>query len=176
MIGLASPAQAYTFIGCKFDGTNPEIDIESYTLAGYTQPLENAVDAWNTENVPGHFDLSPGSASIEVKITQWSSIEDYWGSTPGADDCPYAKGTGNSHVYSNKVEMYLNDATMASLSGPQRRLVIIHELGHAYGLWHMPVGCGQTKAVMQQTATKWTCNWSGNAPWADDVDGVKARY
>jgi len=173
----AGDASAYVKTGCRYQYEN-DIDLQESVGNNYDTPVDNAVTDWNQSTNQMHIQKN-ADGNINLVVTDFTTNEDYWAIVPKTFDCPYAANPNPPHspYHSNEsMAVWLNKRTMDDLASYKQRLIITHEIGHALGLAHMPVGCNQTKAVMQQTETKWQCGWSGNAPWADDVNGVEAVY
>jgi len=163
-------AQAYAFLSCgRFGETS--VTYDTGIVLDYLPRIEAAIDAWNDKGsaVPGAIKPSSSTAGAHIFFYRISSSFSYWAATEG--DC-----NSNGNWKSGDVSIQLNDATMTALANGQRRRVIEHEIGHAYGLAHMPSGCSATHAVMVQGESKWNCGWTGVSPWADDVNGVAAIY
>lgn len=168
-VTTASPAEAYTRLGCKFSGTNPALKYHNAVgnPAFWTATVAGA-GRWNAVSVPGSFASTTGS-TYNILVTEKSFV----------DPTVYAATTGtcSSGLWSGNLTVF-TWATEGSgpLSATQKRMVATHELGHSYGLGHMTVtSCSGTKTVMVQGSLKWSCSW-GTEPWADDIAGVNAIY
>jgi hypothetical protein len=71
----------------------------------------------------------------------------------------------------------MDTSDTSGLSSYQLNLVVMHEFGHAQGLAHSSSTCSSSntnKKVMSQGTDKFSC--TGTAPWADDENGVNAKY
>jgi hypothetical protein len=126
----------------------------------YETAFAHAQSAWEATSAPGYFSLTSSSdPEINVKDTVYQ--EGSWAKTTWS--C-----SGGLYFYS-EVTIEFDTVDMVQLSAYERKIVAEHELGHAYGLWHMSAGCH----VMRQGSHKFTC---GSMPSSNDVDGVRARY
>lgn len=164
----APPASAYTLLGCKYPGSNPQI---TYSYGSMLQALKTAwgagQSAWDQiPNVPGNFLLDQSNPDPMINVRGASYSWGAWAVTSGS--C--SGGTW----YSNEVTIQFNQRTMGGLTAWQKQLVATHEGGHALGLNHMPDSCGSNKAVMQQHEGKFRCG--STPPWQDDINGINALY
>ena len=129
-----------------------------------------ARDNWNGTAVPGTivFDSANPDPSIEIVSGSYAS-ESFWAQTTGGCAGGGATWAGNEVTITN------NMTTIGGLTNQNLRWVAIHELGHAYGIDHVPTSCaGTTKNIMSQGAGKFAC--TGTPPFVDDQNGVIARY
>jgi hypothetical protein len=169
LVVTPNSASAYTLIGCKFGETS--VTYEYYWVGDYATPTANAIAAWNNKGsaVPGSITANTSASGAHIAFNRISSSLDHWA---------FMSSTCNSSGNWTNWDTYIeyNDVTMLTLTTGQRQRVIEHEIGHAYGLNHMPSGCGATHAVMVQGTSKWACSWTGTSPWTDDVNGVAHIY
>jgi hypothetical protein len=161
-----SPASSYTFSGCKYSGSSPAI---SYRYFSVSSTFQTAFDqgqyAWDVTPVPGYF-YPTSSSDPMINVYDASSYSGTWWALS-------SWGCSGGTYTSNETTVKMDAAEMSSLSAYQKKLVLIHELGHVYGLWHSGSGCSSSR-VMSQGTTKFSC--SGTAPWSNDQAGVIARY
>lgn len=174
-VAVPTVAHAYAFHGCRWGNTfgQPFTDNTAITYrfnsvgSNYVDAFNQAQYAWDTKPVPGYFTPTTSSPHIEVFDDQYSQS---W----------YALTTWvcNNGTYLILIDVEFNKRLMSSLSANKKALVAMHELGHTYGLAHVSNGCANQQigpAVMKPDAT--TGNpCGGSPPYADDVNGVNARY
>ena len=166
-----STADAWTHHGCKYSGSNPTIDYKFVNVTSRnTTAIETAQANWDGTSAPGYFrpDNAWRDSEVDIFDGNYSSTAWAWVSW----SCK------NNGVYtSNEVDLSINHNTTGSgsLTTGELAIVMVHELGHAYGLGHSSLTCSSPgPAVMRQGTGKFSC--SGTAPWTNDVDGVHARY
>lgn len=169
LVVSASPASAYAFECGKFLSSSPTISYRYYSMTStYQTAFGQAQSAWDATSSPGYFNYEPDNGDPMVEVRDGSYSWGAWAQTSW-QGCP----TG-LWAY-NEVYIAFNTRTMGGLTSSQKKLVAEHEAGHAYGLDHVSATCSSSsKAVMSQGETKFSC--SGTAPWADDVNGVNAKY
>ena len=109
-------ASAYTFHGCHFGQTS--VTYDWVWVGDYSTQVSNAVGDWNASPVPGSIQWNTSKAGDHIQFNRLSLIYSYWALTEPACSGVYPNGN---------VRITLNDATMASLSGLQKRRVIVHE-------------------------------------------------
>lgn len=164
-----APASAYTWTCGKFSGSDPLIRYKFTQVAGWGHTAVNgAAAAWNGKSVPGTFGETTGTPEIDIYDNAYGT--QWWAVTEGS--CSGGQWGGNHAAIS------INTQMMDSMTAYQQKLVMEHELGHAYGLDHVSMTCADDdalpKAVMEQGSGKFSC--SGAAPWDDDQDGVRNKY
>lgn len=166
----AAPAQAYNLWCGKFAGTSPPIGFQfANASVTFNDRFREAADNWNSKDVPGTL-VPDFSSDPEITVSSGSfASEDWWGLTS-------ASACGDPVWPGNEVTIKFNYTTVAAdgLTAGNIRRVAVHEIGHAYGLWHDSMTCTGDKKVMEQGFEKFGC--SGTPPWDDDQDGVRARY
>ncbi len=159
-------ANAYTFLCGRFAGSNPLIHYKFTQVAGWGQAAtNNASAAWNNTSAPGTFGGTTGS-DPEIDVYDNAYAATWWAQTEYVCSNGFWEG--------NEVQIFINTDTLGPLSDYATKLVMEHELGHAYGLNHQSMTCSGTRAVMEQGSEKFSC--LGTAPWLDDVNGVIAKY
>lgn len=163
----------YTFRGCKYDADS--IDPIQYRFfsvgSAYETAFKEAENAWDGTLSPGYFDEHSMSLDPEINVLDEDRIEEdtfAWAFTTGdPDDGPHCADDGTHK--GNEVSITFNTTIMDSVSAHKKKMVAIHELGHAYGLGHVITEC----RVMRSSEEIFTC---GTLPSDDDVDGVIALY
>lgn len=171
MLVTAAPSHAYAFRGCKWGGSFGSSSILKYHYSSVTSAWITAFNqgqyAWDTKSVPGSFGETTSSTSMNLLVRDYSMSSDAW----GLASSPCTGGT-----YSNNLTVDFNSS--ASLAAASKKLVVIHELGHAYGLGHVSNSCSDQHvgpAIMKSDATVLN-QCGGSPPYADDVNGVNALY
>ena len=162
---------AYAFTGCRFDPDS--IDPISYRFfsvgADYETAFKNAEKVWDRTTAPGYFSEHSYSFDPEINVTDDSLPYTWGGKLTGHCSIPAGSSFGN--YTGDEVEIQFNTRVMDSYTGHNKKLVALHEIGHAYGLDHVYSGCRLMRLRLDEY------NSCGVAmPSADDIAGVAAIY
>lgn len=167
----AAQADAWTHHGCKYKGTSPTIDYKFVNVSDRNETaIETAQANWDLTDSPGYF--RPDNFWRDSNI----DIFDGNFATNNAWAWVSLRCRNNGNYRSNEVDLTINESTTGAglLTEEELSIVVVHELGHAYGLDHTNLTCATGPSVMRQGQAKFAC--AGTAPWNDDVDGVNERY
>lgn len=172
MILSPQGADAWTRLGCKYDGSNPTIDYKFVNTNSRTETaIETAQANWDSTSAPGYFRPDNAFRDSEIDIFDGTfSSRSAWAWVSWTCD---SDGTFRS----NEVDLTRNFSTSGpgNLTVGELAIVMVHELGHTYGLGHSSYTCSSPgPAVMRQGRGKFGC--AGSAPWPDDVTGVSTIY
>lgn len=173
LVAAPVPAQAFLEWGCKYSGNNPTIRVAFLTSipSGLQFQVRQAMADWNATSVPGAFTENIAYAK-RVDTSAASYADPRWAWVSGG--CDAWAGGASKTWYGDQVDMVLNLSQIQGLNGQGKRIVTVHELGHAYGLWHVEMNCAQVPAVMDEGGEAFDC--PGTAPWPDDQSGVRWVY
>lgn len=166
-------ADAWAANGCKYAGTSPAITYGYSSLSTLWQnSFYSGQAAWDASSAPGYF-TTTASPFKNIWVRDYSSSQTWWGLATGGCD-----SGGGQIWYGPLVNIYFNNRTADGLSTTERKLVAIHELGHAYGLAHSSLGCGVSFEPVMRSDPTWVGDNCGhwNAPYSNDVYGVSIIY
>ena len=168
MVVMAEPAWADepAAQGCQYD--DDSIDPISYRFfsvgSDYETAFEDAEEAWDDTAAPGYFSEQSWSLDPEVNVIDGAySTATWWGRviyTCASD------GTFNG----NEVELEFNTHILDDEGSHEKKVIGIHELGHAYGIDDYT---GTSCHVMRNSESIFTC---GTMPSDHDVDAVDELY
>ena len=164
-------SSGYAFTGCRYDPDS--IDPISYRFFGvgseYQTAFRDAETVWDRTSASGYFSEHHTSLDPEINVTD-SSLPYTWGGKV-TGHCSKAAGATFGNYTGNEVELQFNTRVLDSYTSHNKKLVAMHEIGHAYGLDHVSSGCRLMRHRLDQY------NSCGVAmPSADDVAGVNAIY
>jgi hypothetical protein len=170
-VGVSPLAQAWVPWCGKFAGADPNITYKFFTSASaYVDAFNQAQYLWDVREVPGTFVTAAASDNDPmITVTSGSFAYGDWAKTYVPEPC-----SGQSVYVGNEVLVEMNTRTMSGLTASEKKYVMVHELGHAYGLWHQPMSCSQQPAIMEPGEEPFGC--AGDPPWLDDREGVRAIY
>ena len=169
VLSLAAKTEAayphYVFSGCKYDpSTIDPISYRFYSVhSDSEEAFKDAEEEWDATAAPGSFVEYSYSLDPEINVTDTARSDDFpaWYTYECNDNTGLYKG--------NEVNIDFNTNVINSYSANDKKIVAMHEIGHAYGLDHVSFGC----RLMRGTGIIYTCL---TEPIADDVDGVEALY
>ncbi|MCY4473956.1 MAG: matrixin family metalloprotease [Chloroflexi bacterium] len=167
--GSTSPA--YAFHGCRYDPNSIEpISYRFFSVGSdYETAFQEAEEEWDDTTAPGYFSEQPSSLDPEINVTD-DALMDQWAAVV-LIECVIPVGSTFGNYRGNEVELRFNTSEMDDLSVSDKILVAIHEIGHAYGLWHVSTGC----RLMRQNLNVYN-SCGSTMPTADDIAGVAAIY
>ena len=167
-------ANAYSYLSdeCHFD--TDSIDPITYRFHNVASSVETAfergVGDWNNTNAPGYFEEAAWT-SFDPEI----DVEDGYYSKDVYAEMPY-RCSGDDTYRGNEVDIRYN--IRFNLNSTEKRAVLAHELGHAYGLGHVSTGCHIMTVEHDANGDEigFLLSCSGDRPSSDDVNGVKSIY
>ncbi len=164
LLAVSGQVYAYDFGNCQYD--DDVIDPITYTYNNvgdtYRNAFDGGADNWNDTSAPGEFDHEQSASSPEIVVrARWYSLA--W--------TAYTSGFCDDGLWRyDKVTVELNTFYMDWYSASKKEKVVVHELGHAYGLAHVFAGCVAMRETVGQIEN---CD---PLPAADDINGVVALY
>jgi hypothetical protein len=127
-----SQADAWTHHGCKYSGSNPTIDYKFVNVTSRNRTaIESAQRSWDLTSSPGYFRPDNVFRDSEIDIYDGNYVSTAWAWV--SYSCQ-----SNGIYSSNEVDLFINHNTTGSgdLTTGELAIVMVHELGHAYGLGH----------------------------------------
>ena len=155
----------YRLHGCKYspNSINP-IQYRFFSVgSAYERAFKQAEAAWDATSAPGYFEEHSTSWDPEINVTDERRRDSLWAEMTA--ECYSTTGL----YLGNEVGIEFNTRIMDGLTAHKKKVIAMHEIGHAYGLDELYEGC----RVMRQSYQIFTCL---TAPTADDVAGVTALY
>lgn len=164
----AQTAEAWVIGNCKFkdDSIDPIIykfnDVES----GNRSAFDLAQGAWDASAAAGEFQVASSNDTPEIQVydrdwhMNWYAFTTWW---CGSDKI----------YYGNTTNIQFNTRTANNFTSNKKKVIFIHELGHAYGLDHMPDSANTCHAMEEHVEGNLSC---APMPSTDDVGGVNDIY
>ncbi len=169
LLGASSPASAYTYTaGCRW--RTGVLALYHYDQPGYVTLTGNSAGRWNSAVARARFfDVSSGPES-DVRATETD-----FGNT-GNDGLSKWSCDSTGYFVSGSMISYFN-MYYGYYDNSRRYSVMVHELGHAFGLGHSATGqpCYATGVMHPYTDPRYG-NCGIQTPQSDDISGINNRY
>jgi len=166
---ITSPsAFAYAFVGCKWNHTAIKLYVPAPLLS--YPAFGSAATSWNGLQAHYVWNGSPadvtGTNEARGNTVAWTGIT----RTKGTLQTPPPTGGAcvNGLYVSGRLEVALNWSVVGGYSAARRQMVAAHELGHVFGLGHVP---SNPNVLMYPYDSR-----TVTTPQADDKAGVNALY
>jgi len=171
---VAGPGDAWVLNGCKFPGSNPQLEYKFVSVGStWTDAFNAGQQKWDTKT-PGYggwFTENASGTDTEIYVYDANYSETWWGLAEGGCD-----SGGGQPWYNDKVNIKFNLSTAGSMNTTERRLVAIHEMGHGLGLAHSSLGCSDPVVMRSDPTYAYDNCGTSDAPYANDVAGVDVLY
>ena len=164
LLAFAPPAEA-SYNGCRYDpDTIDPISYQFFEIQGQVKTaFRNGEAVWDSTSAPGYFYEDRYSTDPEITVKDYFSMASWAGDKTGT--CIDATGLWKN----NEVVITFNNTQMQLFNDYQRKIIAMHELGHAYGLSDVTTTC----RLMKQGDEKFTC---ASMPRPAEVELVEYLY
>jgi hypothetical protein len=173
-------AHAYALSGCRFATSTDVLKWQDATTRpDYAGPAADAVGVWNAEPIPLTLVKATSGANIRIadgvfgKTWHGMSFAGITLDTSERDPTIYACSGG---TWDTTMVTWWNRSYTDPFPAEERQAIMIHELGHAFGLAHTFADlCGQA-TIMDADIVRWYTVCGLHAPKQDDINGINALY
>ncbi len=134
----------------------------SYFSVGsdYITAFDDAADRWNAVNVDPDLEFQGSNTDPQIDVRDGWYFGDHWA-------LAHTQCTSDGTFTGNDVKIEFNTKTMNALNANKKKIVAMHEIGHAYGLAHVSTNCH----VMKQGTQKFSCS---SLPHANEIAEVNS--
>lgn len=177
---VADPAEAANYLNCKWSSAS--VSYYNSASSSYITSIDSAASSWNTVVNPAKMGRTYTYSSRQLSIFDtnagnvgWSGITRMPGTATSMPTCTSGRWV------EGEMEIALNSYYLSTYSPAARKGVVIHEMGHAFGLAHntltIPCYTGiQVVAIMYPSDSRFSTACPVFTPMADDVLGVNTLY
>ncbi len=153
LLGLVPGISAAIPLGCRFDtGSINPVSYSFFSVGSdYQTAFNGAANVWNNASVDPELEFQGSNMDPEVDVRDGWYFGNQWA-------LAHTQCSSDGTFTGNDVKIEFNTKTMDSLSAAQKKLVAMHEIGHAYGL-HEDNNNGNCR-VMRQGTGKFSCTSS----------------
>ncbi|MGW2620629.1 hypothetical protein [Streptomyces sp. NPDC001500] len=155
------------FLSCKYSGSGNDLKWSNATTRyEYSNPAQVAIESWNSTSTQFNFANVNTGANLRV-------ADGNFGDT-GYDGVTYSTCSGGYHQ--TTVVSWWNRYVTDGYSGPARKSVMVHEIGHALGLSDLHEGSScSTRTIMYFSSARYEpCGLIDPTP--TDVSRVNSLY
>ncbi|GGN94309.1 hypothetical protein GCM10010112_83490 [Actinoplanes lobatus] len=174
----ASPASAYSLLGCKFTSGNlkwqPKIANSTYTTAATA-----AINDWNSTSTHFNFTQVSSGANVHVADGNYGATwmgNSFSGITLNSTQKNPVTNSCSGGTWDTTMVTWWNRHYTDSYTSAQRETIMVHEIGHALGLAHTASASSCSAPVMSVNIDSLVPSCGRMAPRQDDINGANALY
>ena len=168
------PVLAFSTLGCQFTTATLKWQ-DSTSRSSYSTPGAASIAAWDATATPISLTKTTTGANIRVADGNFGNTN-YDGITLDTSERDPTVYSCSGGTWDTTIVTWWNRYYADAYSAAKRQSVMVHELGHAFGLAHSSgSNCLSVPIMQPDTATRWDlCHW--NTPQSDDVNGINFLY